>query len=194
MAISLPPTTQDPPKPSATPYHTVATNLKSLLQPPTRAAEENERSAAPRSSSLGTWWKTLRPSHRPEKGSTIREERFWDEPDITKMPLHQQAHGNLSMRRDGMIDSGHMVDWSVPTVIPEPPKSAQPGSQRAVSTEALTESSDLEERRFSFAPKAQIPEYLSLGQKESTDGGGTLPRATSMEARHRIKDPSQLSR
>ncbi|KAG9253379.1 uncharacterized protein F5Z01DRAFT_688874 [Emericellopsis atlantica] len=172
MAFFLPPTSQGPPKSPETPPKTDILDLKPLPQLPSadsNRASDNERNAAHRSSSLGKWWKSLRPSRRPEKGSTYREASFQDDSEITPTHLHRQATGGHRTRRGGTTDSGHILEWNVPTVIHDPPKDTPPPPRRVVSARGVADSSDLDERRFSFAPKSQVPEQLSLGKQTWPD-------------------------
>lgn len=106
---------------------TVSDNPKTRPEPspfasnPTKKKDERPRTVV--SWSFGEWWRRLfDPSQKPERGGTLREERFWDEPSGTTAectPKPRRIASGHSSGRSQMEDPDRIIHWSTAMDISE---------------------------------------------------------------------------
>lgn len=121
-------------------------------------ASKHEKVRIGRSSSLGDWWRrNLNPSLKPERGGTIREHRFWDEPTdgpsrTTQKPL-RRVTGSQQGRQSETTDSDRITLWNTAIDILESHDRPASSHRRAVPVAVKPSSPDASDRKWSWIPR-----------------------------------------
>ncbi|KFH47109.1 hypothetical protein ACRE_019690 [Hapsidospora chrysogenum ATCC 11550] len=181
MSWFLLPTVADNPtnRPEPSPF---ASNL-------TKKKDERPRAAAA-SWSFGEWWRRLfDPSLKPERGGTLREERFWDEPSGTSTQRTPKSRRGYSSGRSQMEDPDRIIHWSTAMDISEDHEPATDGkplpplpSERKRSWSPPDEPSMRPSKKHSGQGDAKVscPDVKFVGVPENS------PTQTSLDTTRRL--------
>ncbi|KAH6895315.1 hypothetical protein B0T10DRAFT_545018 [Thelonectria olida] len=128
-------------------------------------------------SSLGGWVKAILPSHRPERGGTIRQQGFWTNHKLDTSIGTQQTGSDVQRghRRENTdtVDSGHIAEWNIPQEVDkiELKSSTTRSRPRAVSAGTSSLHSDVD-RKWSWVPRDDAEYwtmYKTLGKRRDPE-------------------------